>query len=255
MRQLPAATLARPLPGVTTRPLGPGQMNRQATVVATPRPTLVGTASQPTRLRSNRHVTRQNRPTPPGRRAAKSQERAGNGLFSARGLPPSIVSAAAFHFRVRDGNGWDHRAPITSSSNRAARLTGTPLMKQDTVSEARRTGIADGTQTPHSDSISSNVSHSRSLPESQAVDRDCLHHAFPLAECSPPPAIISGFSADILTSTVHEHLSSIPGVGIAAVELFLHCLNHGTQYQLPNLFAICILIWISEALKIIPAGL
>ena len=58
---------------------------------------------------------KQNRPTPSGRRAAKSQERAGNGLFSARGCPPSIVSAAAFHFRVRDGNGWDHRAPITSS--------------------------------------------------------------------------------------------------------------------------------------------
>ena len=50
------------------------------------------------------------RKTPPGRAASS----AGNGLFSARGCPPSIVGAAAFHFRVRDGNGWFHRALITS---------------------------------------------------------------------------------------------------------------------------------------------
>ncbi len=56
------------------------------------------------------------------RRAADSQERAGDGLFSARGCPPSIVGAAAFHFRVRDGNGWGHRAPITSSTQIVARL-------------------------------------------------------------------------------------------------------------------------------------
>ena len=52
--------------------------------------------------------------------------------------PPSIVSAAAFHFRVRDGNGWSHRALITSSpktltrkpsSTRISRLTSsTPVL-------------------------------------------------------------------------------------------------------------------------------
>ena len=60
------------------------------------------------------------KPKPPdssaGSRAADCQERAGNDLFSARGCPPSIVGAAAFHFRVRDGNGWSHRATITSST-------------------------------------------------------------------------------------------------------------------------------------------
>ncbi len=56
-------------------------------------------------------------------RAAPDAERAGSvgparmspgsGLFSAPGCPGSIVSAAAFHFRVRDGNGWFHRALTT----------------------------------------------------------------------------------------------------------------------------------------------
>ena len=35
------------------------------------------------------------------------------------GCPPSIVGAAAFHFRVRDGNGWGHRALITSTTSPA----------------------------------------------------------------------------------------------------------------------------------------
>ena len=52
------------------------------------------------------------RPSKDGRSA---RQRAGNGLFSAGGCPPSIVSAAVFHYRVRDGNGWDHRALITST--------------------------------------------------------------------------------------------------------------------------------------------
>ena len=37
----------------------------------------------------------------------------GGGLFSTEACAPSIVSAAAFHFRVRDGNGWGHRALAT----------------------------------------------------------------------------------------------------------------------------------------------
>ena len=37
----------------------------------------------------------------------------GGGLFSAPSCPGSIVSAATFHFRVRDGNGWVRRALTT----------------------------------------------------------------------------------------------------------------------------------------------
>ena len=37
----------------------------------------------------------------------------GDGLFSTEARAPSIVSAATFHFRVRDGNGWFHRALAT----------------------------------------------------------------------------------------------------------------------------------------------
>lgn len=39
----------------------------------------------------------------------------GSGLFSTPGCPGSIVSAEAFHFRVRDGNGWFHLALATRS--------------------------------------------------------------------------------------------------------------------------------------------
>ncbi len=37
----------------------------------------------------------------------------GSGLFSTPGRPGSIVGAEAFHFRVRDGNGWCHLALAT----------------------------------------------------------------------------------------------------------------------------------------------
>ena len=40
----------------------------------------------------------------------------GDGLFSAPSCPGSIVSAAAFHFRVRDENGWFHRALTTRTT-------------------------------------------------------------------------------------------------------------------------------------------
>jgi len=42
-------------------------------------------------------------------------ERPGDGLFSAPSCPGSIVGAGAFHFRVRDGNGWGRAARITRS--------------------------------------------------------------------------------------------------------------------------------------------
>ena len=75
--------------------------------------------SLPSRRRGMRALPRA-KPKPPapsaGSRADECQERAGDDLFSARGRPPSIVGAAAFHFRVRDGNGWSHRATITSSA-------------------------------------------------------------------------------------------------------------------------------------------
>ena len=37
----------------------------------------------------------------------------GSGVFSTRGNPLSILCAGAFHFRVRDGNGWFHPALTT----------------------------------------------------------------------------------------------------------------------------------------------
>ncbi len=37
----------------------------------------------------------------------------GSGIFSAEGPPSSIVCAGAFHFRVRDGNGWSDAALTT----------------------------------------------------------------------------------------------------------------------------------------------
>ena len=39
----------------------------------------------------------------------------GSGLFSTPSCPGSIVGAEAFHFRVRDGNGWFHLALATRS--------------------------------------------------------------------------------------------------------------------------------------------
>lgn len=39
----------------------------------------------------------------------------GSGLFSTPGRPGSIVGAEAFHFRVRDGNGWVPLAMITQN--------------------------------------------------------------------------------------------------------------------------------------------
>jgi hypothetical protein len=54
----------------------------------------------------------------------------GSGLFSAGSCPPSIVGAEAFHFRVRDGNGWFHLALATrnrSSQVDAQRLRAATL--------------------------------------------------------------------------------------------------------------------------------
>ena len=39
----------------------------------------------------------------------------GGGLFSTPSCPGSIVGAAAFHFRVRDENGWDRCALTTKA--------------------------------------------------------------------------------------------------------------------------------------------
>src|SRR5438874_5255004 len=47
------------------------------------------------------------------RRLRRGPQSTGDGLFSTEARAPSIVGAAAFHFRVRDGNGWGHRALAT----------------------------------------------------------------------------------------------------------------------------------------------
>src|SRR3990172_8269612 len=58
-----------------------------------------------------------------GRRLRRGQRRKapGSGLFSTPSCPGSIVSAEAFHFRVRDGNGWFRLAPATRSLVRLRR--------------------------------------------------------------------------------------------------------------------------------------
>ena len=48
----------------------------------------------------------------------------GGGLFSTPGCPGSIVGAAAFHFRVRDENGWCHRALTTRGPSFRPRQVG-----------------------------------------------------------------------------------------------------------------------------------
>src|SRR3990172_765145 len=61
-----------------------------------------------------------------GRRLRRGQRRKapGSGLFSTPSCPGSIVSAEAFHFRVRDGNGWFRLAPATRSLVRLRRPGG-----------------------------------------------------------------------------------------------------------------------------------
>ncbi len=43
----------------------------------------------------------------------------GGGLFSTESFPSSIVGAEAFHFRVRDGNGWVNLALATEAYSHA----------------------------------------------------------------------------------------------------------------------------------------
>ena len=79
-------------------------------------------------------------PTGPGSRRPASLEAGlcsrspGGGLFSTPSCPGSIVGAAAFHFRVRDGNGWCHRALTTRTVQYAA----CPAGEQDPPPPARR---------------------------------------------------------------------------------------------------------------------
>ena len=77
-------------------------------------------------------------PTGPGSRRPASLEAGlcspGGGLFSTPSCPGSIVGAAAFHFRVRDGNGWCHRALTTRTMQYAA----CPVGEQDPSPPARR---------------------------------------------------------------------------------------------------------------------
>ena len=56
----------------------------------------------------------------------------GDGIFSTRGRPLSIVCAGAFHCRVRDGNGWDHSAFITKRLDTLERYV-VNLLQPDTI--------------------------------------------------------------------------------------------------------------------------
>ena len=64
------------------------------------------------------------------RRLTGGSQWAGDGLFSAEGCPPSIVGAAAFHCRVRDGNGWCRRALITSTAPSISRAREDPTIER-----------------------------------------------------------------------------------------------------------------------------
>src|SRR5437762_5730247 len=52
----------------------------------------------------------------------------------------TTIGAAAFHFRVRNGNGWDHRAIVTRVRNR----TGISLLSQRRKREAESLGTVTG---------------------------------------------------------------------------------------------------------------
>jgi hypothetical protein len=39
------------------------------------------------------------------------------------GLSHTTIGAVAFHFRVRDGNGWDHNAIVTEQAGEASHST------------------------------------------------------------------------------------------------------------------------------------
>ena len=70
----------------------------------------------------------------------KERTRSGSGRSSHPGKPGSIVGAAAFHDRVRDGNGWDHSAPATRTSAVDRRLSvvgRSPSSEGDTFNHRR----------------------------------------------------------------------------------------------------------------------
>src|SRR5947209_1510347 len=70
----------------------------------------------------------------------KKRNRSGSGRSSHPGKPGSIVGAAAFHDRVRDGNGWDHSAPATRTSAVDRRLSvvgRSPSSEGDTFNHRR----------------------------------------------------------------------------------------------------------------------
>ena len=68
----------------------------------------------------------------------------GNGLFSTPSRPGSIVGAEAFHFRVRDGNGWFHLALVTRSLSYAVVEPGEGIAA---IPRLVRVGSGGGTRT------------------------------------------------------------------------------------------------------------
>ena len=68
----------------------------------------------------------------------------GNGLFSTPSRPGSIVGAEAFHFRVRDGNGWFHLALVTRSLSYAVVHPGDGF---SAIPRIARVGSGGGTRT------------------------------------------------------------------------------------------------------------
>src|SRR5947208_9740106 len=69
-------------------------------------------SGEPARSHYSRWYLREERE---GERRRAKRKAPGSGLFSTPSRPGSIVGAEAFHFRVRDGNGWFHLALATRS--------------------------------------------------------------------------------------------------------------------------------------------
>ena len=90
------------------------------------------------------HLETRGAPPPRPDRSGAKRKAPGNGLFSTPSRPGSIVGAEAFHFRVRDGNGWFHLALVTRSLTYAVVDPGDGLAA---IPRTARVGSGGGTRT------------------------------------------------------------------------------------------------------------
>ena len=99
----------------------------------------------------------------------------GGGLFSAPGCPGSIVGAAMFHFRVRDGNGWVRRALTTEASSMP-----TTIAADKRQAGGERHGISNRMPRGACGRVKRSV-------KKRSVKKRTYEHASKRAEAEPPP--------------------------------------------------------------------